>query len=78
MRIANYIFSSVSIILGVALVLFIMSQADEYRLRTTAWPLDWNIGTTIGVVLVLNGVIRLWFAQDDLKEDPPDDSTWNL
>ena len=54
MRTANYIFSVVSIVLGIALILFMLSQ------RT-----DWNIGLAIGLVLVLNGLVRLWFAQDD-------------
>jgi hypothetical protein len=54
MRTANLVFSVISIALGVALILFLMTQAME-----------WNIGMAIGVVLVLNGVVRLWFAQDD-------------
>lgn len=54
MRTANYIFSVVSIILGFALILFILTQTSH-----------WNIGFAIGIVLVLNGAIRLWFAQDD-------------
>jgi uncharacterized membrane protein len=53
-RTANYVFSVVSIVLGIALILFMLSQ------RT-----DWNIGLAIGLLLVLNGVVRLWFAQDD-------------
>ena len=55
MRTANYVFSVISIILGVALILFMLSQTTELL----------NIGTAIGLVLVLNGVVRLWFAQDD-------------
>lgn len=54
MRTANYIFSVVSIVLGFALILFILTQTAH-----------WNIGFAIGIVLVLNGAIRLWFAQDD-------------
>ena len=54
MRTANYIFSVISIILGMALTLFILTQTTE-----------WNIGFGIGIVLVLNGVVRLWFAQED-------------
>lgn len=54
MRTANYIFSVISIVLGIALILFMLTQAVE-----------WNIGMAIGIVLVLNGAIRLWFAQDD-------------
>jgi len=54
MRTANYVFSFISIILGIALVLFMLTQSAT-----------WNIGVAIGVVLVLNGAIRLWFAQDD-------------
>lgn len=54
MRTANLVFSVISIALGVALILFLMTQAME-----------WNIGMAIGVVLVLNGAVRLWFAQDD-------------
>lgn len=55
MRTANYVFSVISIILGLALILFMLTQAAT-----------WNIGVAIGVVLVLNGAVRLWFAQDDL------------
>jgi hypothetical protein len=54
MRTANLIFSIISIILGVVLILFLLTQAVE-----------WNIGMAIGVVLILNGAVRLWFAQDD-------------
>lgn len=54
MRTANFVFSVVSIILGVVLILFLLTQAVE-----------WNIGMAIGVVLILNGAVRLWFAQDD-------------
>ena len=54
MRTANYVFSVISIVLGIALIVFVLSQTTR-----------WNIGTAIGIVLVLNGVIRLWFAQDD-------------
>lgn len=54
MRTANYVFSVISIVFGISLVLFMLSQTTE-----------WNVGTAIGIVLVLNGVVRLWFAQDD-------------
>ena len=54
MRTANYVFSVISIVLGIALILFMLTQAVEF-----------NIGIGIGIVLVLNGAIRLWFAQDD-------------
>jgi len=54
MRTANYIFSVMSIVLGIALMLFTLSQS-----------VNWNIGIGIGLVLVLNGLVRLWFAQDD-------------
>jgi len=54
MRTANYIFAVISIVLGVGLGLFTLSQTT-----------DWNIGMAIGIILVLNGVVRLWFAQDD-------------
>ena len=54
MRTANYVFSFISIILGLALILFMLTQSAA-----------WNIGVAIGVVLVLNGAVRLWFAQDD-------------
>ena len=52
MRTTNYIFSVISIVLGVALVLFMLTQNP-----------GWNIG--IGIVLVINGGVRLWFAHDD-------------
>jgi uncharacterized membrane protein len=54
MRTANYVFSVMSIVLGIALMLFTLSQT-----------VHWNIGIGIGLVLVLNGLVRLWFAQDD-------------
>jgi hypothetical protein len=54
MRTANYVFSVISIVLGFALILFMLTQTTH-----------WNIGFAIGIVLVLNGAIRLWFAQDD-------------
>jgi hypothetical protein len=54
MRTANLIFSVISIVLGIVLILFLLTQAVE-----------WNIGMAIGVVLILNGAVRLWFAQDD-------------
>lgn len=54
MRTANYIFSVTSIVLGVVLILFMLTQSTSF-----------NIGLAIGIVLVLNGVVRLWFAQDD-------------
>jgi hypothetical protein len=53
-RTANYVFSVLCVILGAGLILFQLSQTTE-----------WNIWTAIGIVLVLNGVIRLWFLQDD-------------
>ena len=56
MRTLNYIFSVVSIVLGIALVLFMLIQSTAF-----------SIGVAIGVVLVLNGAVRLWFAQDDHK-----------
>jgi heme/copper-type cytochrome/quinol oxidase subunit 4 len=55
MRTANYVFSVTSIILGLVLILFMFTQSG----------LGWNIGMAIGVVLIINGVVRLWFAQDD-------------
>jgi hypothetical protein len=54
MKTVNYIFSVTSIILGIALILFMLSQTTE-----------WNSGLAIGLVLVANGAVRLWFAQDD-------------
>lgn len=54
MKTANYIFSVISILLGLALVLFMLSQ-DMQR----------SIGTLIGGLLMLNGVLRLFFARDD-------------
>jgi uncharacterized membrane protein len=54
MRTANYVFSVTSIVLGIALILFMLTQTTE-----------WNIGTAIGIVLIINGVVRLWFARGD-------------
>lgn len=65
MRTLNYVFSVISIVLGLALVLFVITQTEHWDLATTVDVRHWSIGTAIGVVLVLNGAIRLWFAQDD-------------
>jgi hypothetical protein len=65
MRTLNYILSVISIILGVALVLFVLTQTEHWDFLTTFDVRNWSIGTAIGVVLILNGAIRLWFAQDD-------------
>ena len=54
MRTLNFIFSMISIVLGVALILFMLTQSVAF-----------NIGIAIGIVLILNGGVRLWFAQDD-------------
>ena len=54
MRTANYIFSVTSIILGIVLILFMLTQTTSL-----------TIGTAIGLVLVINGIVRLWFTQDD-------------
>jgi len=65
MRTANYIFSVTSIVLGVALILFISSQVGLPSSISDFSPRRWHIGTAIGVLLVINGVVRVWFAQDD-------------
>ncbi len=65
MRTANYIFSLISITLGIALMLFVLTQTSTWDLLTTIDVRRWSIGTGIGALLVLNGLIRLWFAQDD-------------
>ena len=65
MRTANYIFSLVSITLGIALMLFILTQTSTWDARTTVDFRNWSIGTAIGFLLIVNGGIRLWFAQDD-------------
>lgn len=54
MKTANYVFSVISVVLGLALILFMLSQSTA-----------WNIGLAIGIVLVLNGLVRIWFAQDE-------------
>ena len=54
MRLANYIFSTTSIVLGIALFLLMVTQES-----------GWNIGMGIGALLVINGVVRLWFAQSE-------------
>lgn len=65
MRTANYIFSLISIAMGIALVLFILTQTSEWNAITTVDFRRWSIGTAIGALLIVNGGIRLWFAQDD-------------
>ncbi len=54
MRKLNYVLSILAVVLGVLFILFMLTQA-----------VAWNIGMAIGVVLVLNGLVRLWFLQDD-------------
>jgi hypothetical protein len=65
MRTANYIFSVTSIILGFAMLLFMWSQRGMPAELSSLLPWEWHIGVAIGVLLVINGVVRLWFAQDD-------------
>lgn len=63
MRTMNYIFAIVSIILGLLTIVFMLIQSFHF-----------NIGVAIGIVLVLNGLVRIWFAQED-DRDGPDDAT---
>jgi hypothetical protein len=65
MRTANYIFSFTSIVMGIALILFVLTQTSDWRLLSLVDFREWSIGTAIGVLLVINGAVRLWFAQDD-------------
>lgn len=65
MRTANYIFSVTSIVLGVALILFVATQSGMPSTASDIFPWKWQIGTAIGVLLVINGGVRIWFAQDD-------------
>jgi hypothetical protein len=65
MRTVNYIFSVTSIVLGLALVLLVLTQTSDWDMLTTIDVRNWSIGTAIGVILVLNGLVRLWFLQDD-------------
>lgn len=54
MRRLNYVFAILSVVLGAVGILFMLTQS-----------IGWNIGMAIGVVLLLNGLVRLWFLQDD-------------
>jgi hypothetical protein len=54
MRRLSYVFAILSLVLGVLFILFMLTQS-----------VSWNIGMAIGVVLLLNGLVRLWFLQDD-------------
>lgn len=65
MRTANYIFSVISVVLGVALLLFVLTQTSDWDALTTVNVRNWSIGTAIAVILILNGLVRIWFAQDD-------------
>lgn len=65
MRTANYIFSVTSIVLGLALIIFVSTQAGLPSSARDVLPWHWHIGTAIGVLLVINGAVRIWFAQDD-------------
>lgn len=65
MRTANYIFSVTSIVLGLALVVFMSSQEGLPSTLSDMLPWRWHIGTAIGVLLIINGAVRIWFAQDD-------------
>jgi hypothetical protein len=65
MRTANYVFSVTSIVLGLAMLLFMLSQYGLPLSLPDYLPWEWHIGAAIGVLLVINGAVRLWFAQDD-------------
>jgi hypothetical protein len=65
MRTANYIFSVTSIVLGIAMLLFMWSQLGLPGSPMRLLPWQWHIGVAIGVLLIINGAVRLWFAQDD-------------
>jgi hypothetical protein len=65
MRTVNYVFSAISILLGVALVGFMLTQRGWPAEPAELLPWRWHIGTAIGALLIINGVVRLWFAQDD-------------
>ncbi|MDZ7727208.1 MAG: hypothetical protein U5Q44_02875 [Dehalococcoidia bacterium] len=65
MRTANYVFSVTSVVLGVTLLFFMLTQKGMPGSIEDLLPWEWHIGVAIGVLLVLNGVVRLWFAQDD-------------
>jgi hypothetical protein len=54
MKTANYVFSVTSLVLGLVFALFILTQS-----------VHWNIGIGIGIVLMINGFVRLWYARDD-------------
>lgn len=54
LRTANSIFAVTSIVLGIVVILFMLTQ-------TTSW----NVAYGIGILLIINGVVRLWFARDD-------------
>jgi len=65
MRTVNYVFSAISILLGVALVVFMGTQTGLPSGPVELLPWHWHIGTAIGALLIINGAVRLWFAQDD-------------
>ena len=66
MRTANYVFSVTSIVFGLAVLLFMLSQKGLPLSPGRYVPWEWHIGPAIGVLLILNGAVRLWFAQDDI------------
>lgn len=65
MRTANYVFSFTSIVLGLAVLFFMLSQKGVPASPAVYLPWRWHIGAAIGVLLIINGAVRLWFAQDD-------------
>lgn len=65
MRTANYVFSVTSIVLGLGLLFFMLTQKGFPNSISTLAPWHWHIGVAIGVLLVINGAVRIWFAQDD-------------
>lgn len=65
MRTANYVFSFTSIVLGMATLLFMATQNGFPLSPGDYVPWKWHIGVAIGVLLVINGAVRIWFAQDD-------------
>lgn len=65
MRTANYAFSVTSIVLGLAMLLFMLTQKGLPLSPDVYLPWKWHIGAAIAVLLIINGAVRLWFAQDD-------------
>jgi uncharacterized membrane protein HdeD (DUF308 family) len=65
MQTLNVAISVLLIIAGIIFTLFMWTQDP-----------GWNIGMAIGIVLLLNGLVRFVFALGDRAQDDTEDDEW--